>query len=228
MENQQSTVGNMESKSETSSVDIQLEPTNLHNFESAQSSPAAPASEQISTVEHSGVQQPPSAEETEPQQVPPRQVVQPGSVYQLPPGYGVDPATGQVVFVGSVMQQPAVSGVVYMQPHAVQPAPEQIAAQQAVAQQRYGQVINSVEQFFEGEATVSDVVKTLYINTTQDDQLWKGVIVGAAAAVLLTSKPVREVMGKTLGGVFPGLNENQPVSSEKTTKTSAKPETEKE
>ena len=52
---------------------------------------------------------------------------------------------------------------------------------------------------------MADVVKTLYTNTSQDDQLWKGAIVGAATAVLLTSTPVREAMGKTLGGVFPGL-----------------------
>ncbi len=129
--------------------------------------------------------------------------------YQLPPGYAVDPVTGQVFFIGQSGQQPmqpgyVQPGVVYTQPPQ-QPSPEQIAEQQATAQQQYGQVINTVEQFLEGEATVADVVKTLYINTSRDDQLWKGVIIGAAAAVLLTSEPVREVMGKTLGGVFPGL-----------------------
>jgi hypothetical protein len=56
---------------------------------------------------------------------------------------------------------------------------------------------------------VADVVKTLYTNTSQNDQLWKGAIVGAAAAVLLTSGPVREAMGKTLGGVFPGLKSDK-------------------
>ncbi len=131
--------------------------------------------------------------------------------YQLPPGYVMDPATGQVYFTGQVPQQPVYPsytqpGVVYVQP---QPTPEQVAAQQAEAQQRYGQVVSSVEQFLEGDATVSDVVKTLYTTTSQDDQLWKGIIVGAAAAVLLTSDPVRKSMGKTIGALFPGLKDNK-------------------
>jgi len=166
----------------------------------------------------------------------PEQPGQSGQNYQLPPGYAVDPATGQVVFVGiPAVGQPVQPGyvqpqpqVVYMQPP--QPTPEQVAAQQAAAQQRYGQVVNTVEKFIEGEATVSDVVKTLYTNTTQDDQLWKGVIVGAAAAFLLTSEPVRKTMGETMGSVFPGLKKKQPAmpSAETKTKTSTKPEPEKE
>lgn len=134
---------------------------------------------------------------------------QPQQSYNLPPGYAYEPATGQVFYVGPAMQQP-----VYTQ---LQPDAEQIDAAQAASTQRYGQVINSVEQFLEGEATVSDVVKTLYTNTTQDDQLWKGVIVGAAAAVLLTSDPVKKAMGQTLGGVFPGLKQNQPKAGAATT-----------
>lgn len=130
----------------------------------------------------------------------------------LPPGYAVDPATGQIVFVGAVYQQPASQppfqhgvqpppGVVYVQAE----TPEQAAARQAMEQQRHGQIVHSFEQFMQGEATVSDVVKTLYTNTAQYDQLWKGALVGAAATILLTSKPVREAMGKTFGSVFPGL-----------------------
>jgi len=139
---------------------------------------------------------------------------QPQPAYHLPPGYTVDPATGQVIFVGPVMQQPTAPG--YVQPNVIyaqpQLTPEQIAAQQAASQQRYGQIINSVEKFIEGDATVSDVVKTLYTNVAQDDQLWKGVIVGAAAAVLLTSEPVRDAMGKTFGALYPGLKKNQPTT----------------
>ena len=90
--------------------------------------------------------------------------------------------------------------------------PEQAAARQAMEQQRYGQIMQSFEQFMQGDATVSDVVKTLYTNTAQYDQLWKGVLVGAAATVLLTSKPVREAMGKTIGSVFPGLKPQQPAA----------------
>ncbi len=142
----------------------------------------------------------------------PQQPAQPQQqMQQLPPGYVIDPRTGQVVFVGQIYQQPGQPvypqpGVVYVQQ---QPTPEQIAAEQAAAQQRYGMIVNSVERFIEGEATVSDVVKTLYTTTSQDDQLWKGVVVGAAAAVLLTSGPIRDAMGKTLGGLFPGLKEGK-------------------
>ncbi len=148
----------------------------------------------------------------------------------LPPGYAVDPATGQVYFVGPVHQQP-----VYQQPFHQQPlypsqppvyhggqqpgmvyvqmeTPEQAAARQAMEQQRYGQIVQSFEQFMQGEATISDVVKTLYTNTAQYDQLWKGALVGAAATVLLTSKPVREAMGKTFGSLFPGLQPQQPAA----------------
>ena len=160
---------------------------------------------------HEG-QQGPGAQYTVPPmgaEQPQGQPQQPGVQYQLPPGYAIDPATGQPVFVGQVYQQPphfAQPGVVYVQQ---QPSPEEIAAQQAAAQQRYAQVVQSVESFLEGDATVSDVVKTLYVNTSQDDQLWKGVLVGAAAAFLLTSGPVKEVMGKTFSGVFPGVKDSK-------------------
>jgi hypothetical protein len=148
----------------------------------------------------------------------------------LPPGYAIDPATGQIVFVGPVYQQPAYQPPVYQQPVYQQPVyqqplasqpgvvyvqaetPEQIAARQAMEQQRYGQIMQSFEQFAQGEATISDVVKTLYTNTAQHDQLWKGALVGAAATVLLTSKPVREAMGKTFGAVFPGFKSQPPAS----------------
>ncbi len=149
------------------------------------------------------------------EQVSPQQPVQPQqTMQQVPPGYAIDPQTGQLVYVGQ-FQQPQQP---YAQPHVVyvqqQPSPEQLAAEQAAAQQRYGMIVNSVEQFLEGEASVSDVVKTLYTTTSQDDQLWKGVVVGAAAAVLLTSDPVKEVMGKTLGGLFPGLKDGKKTGAE--------------
>ncbi len=66
----------------------------------------------------------------------------------------------------------------------------------------YTQIIKSVEAFAEGDATVADVVKTLYTETAQDDQFWKGAVVGAAATVLLTSDTIRGAMGKTLTGLF--------------------------
>ncbi len=149
---------------------------------------------------------------------------------QLPPGYAVEPGTGRIVFTGQVYQHPQQmyqqpQQPVYPQPGVVympQPTPEELAAQQAAAQQRYGMIVNSVEQFMAGEATVSDVVKTLYTTTSQDDQLWKGVVVGAAAAVLLTSAPVREAMGKTLGGLFPGLKNAENAGKAAGTSSAAK------
>lgn len=101
---------------------------------------------------------------------------------------------------------------------------EQAAAQnrvvedQALTQQRYGQMIQSVEQFVEGKATVADVVKTVSTNIAQNDSLLKGALVGAAAAVLLTSGPVKDAMGKTFGNLFPGL---QSKASDESVKTSA-------
>ncbi len=84
-------------------------------------------------------------------------------------------------------------------------AAQQAASAQPSAQQRYGQIAQSVEQFIEGKATVADVVKNVSANLAQDENLWKGAVVGAAAAVLLTSEPVRNAMGKTVDGLFPGL-----------------------
>lgn len=158
--------------------------------------------------------QPGEEQTAQPAVQPQQQVQQPQQAWQLPPGYAIHQATGQIFFTGQAGQQPVQAsyvqpGVVYTRPPEQQPSPEQVAARQEEAQQRYGQVINKVEKFIAGEATVADVVKTLYTNTSQDDQLWKGAIVGAAAAVLLTSEPVREVMGKTLGGVFPGLKKEK-------------------
>jgi len=163
----------------------------------------SPQTESPETVDNAN-EQDPSVSEAE-------AITQSQQTYHLPPGYAYDPASGQVFYVGPAMQQPVqpISSQpgVFAQPQ--QPDPEQVAAAQAASTQRYGQVINSVEQFLEGEATVSDVVKTLYTTTAQDDQLWKGILVGAAAAVLLTSEPVRKAMGQTLGGVFPGLKQSK-------------------
>jgi hypothetical protein len=138
-----------------------------------------------------------------------------------PPGQTINTASAQPDYGQPVMGQPYVQAG-YAQPQPVyvqQPTPEQVAASQAAATQRYGQVIHSVEQFVSGEATVADVVKTLYTTTAQDTQLWKGVLVGAAAAVLLTSEPVRDVMGKTMGGLFPGLKSKAESNPQQKTTT---------
>jgi len=131
-----------------------------------------------------------------------------GPVPGWPPGYLLDPATGQPVFVGFQHQQPYQYQ--YMPPPGfipVQPPPsiEQLAARQAEEQQRNAQLVQTFEQFLGGELSVTDVVKNLYLQTSREDQLWKGVLVGAAAAVLLTSGPVKNAMAKTLDELFPGL-----------------------
>ncbi len=82
---------------------------------------------------------------------------------------------------------------------------QQLAMEQAAAQQRQGHISQTVEQFIEGKATVGDVVKNISASVAGDENLWKGAVVGAAAAVLLTSGPFRAAMGKTVDGLFPGL-----------------------
>lgn len=143
--------------------------------------------------------------------------------YNLPPGYALDPVSGQLVFVGTAVppqfvhlaSNPAQGAQIPFPPpppyvHVVNPtSPEQTAAWQAEAQRRQGQIIRSVEQFVEGDATLSDVVRTVYSNTADNEQLWKGVLVGAAAAVLLTSKPAREMLNKTFGSLFSNQNNKQ-------------------
>ncbi len=69
-------------------------------------------------------------------------------------------------------------------------------------QPNYSRLLKSVEDFAQGDATVSDVLKDLYAETARNDQFWKGAIVGAAAAVLLTSDPVKQSMGKTFDSLF--------------------------
>lgn len=117
-----------------------------------------------------------------------------------PMGMVVDPQTGQMFYTVPVapFQQ--------MQPQAQQAQSQQVAAQPPhstpLNPPDYSALVKSVEAFAEGGAGVGDVIKTLYANTAQDDQFWKGAIVGAAATVLLTSDTVRAAMGGTLGSLF--------------------------
>nr|WP_319490407.1 hypothetical protein [uncultured Desulfobacter sp.] len=112
----------------------------------------------------------------------------------------MDPATGQLYYAipqGQPVQPMPQNGqsVYYTTQAPPEPPP-------APRQPDYAQIIKSVEDFAEGDASVADVVKTLWTETSQDDQFWKGAVVGAAAAVLLTSGPVRGAMGKTFGSLF--------------------------
>ncbi|MBM9538706.1 hypothetical protein [Desulfobulbus alkaliphilus] len=152
----------------------------------------------------------------------------PWNMAPLPPGYALDPATGWIVPIGPWPHHHPHGPASYHPPHPgyagyaghvhpgpahVMPeSPQQAAARQAAHQQQQGAILQSFEHFMEGKATVSDVVKTLYTNTADNDQFWKGALVGAAVAVLLSSKPVREAMSKTCDSLFPGLQRTKPAS----------------
>nr|WP_319392283.1 hypothetical protein [uncultured Desulfobacter sp.] len=114
----------------------------------------------------------------------------------------MDPATGQLYYAMPQGQpvQPTPQNGQYVY-YTTQAPPEPPPAPEP-RQPDYAQIVKSVEEFAEGDATVADVVKTLWTETSQDDQFWKGAVVGAAAAVLLTSGPVRGAMGKTFGSFF--------------------------
>lgn len=120
-----------------------------------------------------------------------------------PSGYVVDPVTGRLFYTVPVQGDPASMGA----PQFQAPPPNMGAQPSSVHPPPppgpdYAQVIKSVEQFAQGDASVGDVIKTLYTNTAQDDQFWKGAIVGAAAAVLLTSGSVGKSLEKTFEGLF--------------------------
>ena len=67
---------------------------------------------------------------------------------------------------------------------------------------RYGQMIDMVGRFLNGEANIGEVVDGLSSLNFQDDQFWKGAVVGAIAALLLTSETVQSGLTKTVGTIF--------------------------
>ncbi len=111
----------------------------------------------------------------------------------------MDPATGQLYYAmpqAQSAQLPPNNGqYLYTTPET---QPRQLPEPH---QPDYTQIIKSVENFAEGDASVSDVVKTLWTETSQDDQFWKGAIIGAVAAVLFTSETIRGAMGKAFGSI---------------------------
>lgn len=126
-----------------------------------------------------------------------------GPQAQFQPNVIMDPATGQLYYAmpqGQPAQpQPQNGQYVY---YTTQAPPEPAPEPEPSHQPDYARIVKSVEEFAEGDASVADVVKTLWTETAQDDQFWKGAVVGAAAAFLLTSGPVRGAMGKTFGSLF--------------------------
>ncbi|MDL1959423.1 MAG: hypothetical protein LWX01_05335 [Deltaproteobacteria bacterium] len=67
---------------------------------------------------------------------------------------------------------------------------------------KYGQMIDTVGRFLNGEANVGEVVNGLFSLNFQDDQFWKGAVVGAVAALLLTNETVQSGLTKTVGTIF--------------------------
>ncbi|WP_321495676.1 hypothetical protein [uncultured Desulfobacter sp.] len=122
-----------------------------------------------------------------------------GQQTQFQPNVIMDSATGRLYYAmpqGQPVPPPPQNGqYVYYTQAPPEPAPDP-------RHPDYAQIIKSVEDFAEGDASVADVVKTLWTETSQDDQFWKGAVVGAAAAFLLTSGTVRGAMGKTFGSLF--------------------------
>ncbi len=157
------------------------------------------------------------------QPVPPNQGAQPTL---QPVTYFVDQATGQMYYGVAPQQSQMFNPIQPPNPaqYVLYAAPQQATAQTAAPQQPaqqggapdqataqaatppdYSRLLQSVEDFAQGKASVSDVIKDFYTQTAQDDQFWKGAIVGAAAAALLNSDSVRQSLGKTFAGLFAGL-----------------------
>jgi len=67
---------------------------------------------------------------------------------------------------------------------------------------KYGQMIDMVGRFLNGEANVGEVVDGLFSLNFQDDQFWKGAVAGAVAALLLTNDAVQSGLIKTVGTIF--------------------------
>lgn len=124
-----------------------------------------------------------------------------GQQVQFQPNVIMDPGTGQLYYAmpqgPPVPPQPQNGQYAYY--YTAQAPPKQAPEPH---QPDYAQIIKSVEDYAEGDASVADVVKTLWTETSQDDQFWKGAVVGAVTAALLTSQTVRGAMGKTFGTLF--------------------------
>ena len=67
---------------------------------------------------------------------------------------------------------------------------------------KYGQVIDTVGRFLNGEANVGEVVDGLFSLNFQNDQFWKGALVGAVTALLVTNNTVQSGLMKTVATVF--------------------------
>ncbi len=67
---------------------------------------------------------------------------------------------------------------------------------------RYGQMMDMLGRFLNGEADMGDVVNGFFSLDFQNDQFWKGALVGAAVTLLLTNESVQKGLAGTLGSIF--------------------------
>ncbi len=67
---------------------------------------------------------------------------------------------------------------------------------------RYGQMMDMLGRFLNGEADMGDVVNGFFSLDFQNDQFWKGALVGAAATLLLTNENVQKGLAGSLGSIF--------------------------
>jgi hypothetical protein len=134
------------------------------------------------------------------------------------PGAGMNPQTAQpasrAVGMGQQQYDPYqyAAWQAWYQQQAAQANAAAIASQAAAADggphhpkydaHKYGQMIDTVGRFLNGEANVGEVVDGLFSLNFQDDQFWKGAVVGAVAALLLTSETVQSGLTKTVGTIF--------------------------
>lgn len=67
---------------------------------------------------------------------------------------------------------------------------------------KYGQMMNTLGRFLSGEADMNDLINGFFSLDFQNDQFWKGALVGAIATLLLTNENVQKGLTGTIGAMF--------------------------
>ena len=142
-----------------------------------------------------------------------------GQAYMVQPGFqpppqgmayaGMDPAYGQPYMGQPGFQPPpgpmdpaqaAATG--YYRPYPGDPQPQAAAegAAPGLDAEHYGRIAEVVTDIANGKQPDMEKIAALYSGF--DAQFWKGALIGAVLTVLLTSKPVKNAVAGTLGGIF--------------------------
>jgi hypothetical protein len=124
--------------------------------------------------------------------------VQPG--FQPPPAMGY-PGSGPTYAAGPSMAHP----------DAQQAPPAENPADQAGNAEHYSRIADVVRDIANGEQP--DVSKIAAVYSGFDTQFWKGALVGAVLAVLLTSDTVKTALAGTMGAIFGALKKDDAVSA---------------